>query len=394
MKSNDHILTLAFVLFSSSIFAQNSIETILASIAKNNKSIQATAQYYEAQDLQYKTGLTPTNPTAEYDFLSGSPSSAGNQTEFTFAQQFDFPSAYIKKKQLAKAQVQTSAHQITAAKQDILLDAKKVCIAIIYHNRLQQHLNRQKLNAEKLLSDFQSKLDKGDGNILDVNKARLQLITFKKEFNENTSAINELSIKLTELNGGNGISLTDTIYPVAPIVPPFAQLESDYEQADPLLKILQQKQLITQKELELSKALWLPKMEVGYHYQGFLNQNFNGIHTGISIPLWEKRNTVKQKRAQLQFSNLELNAHTNEHFYHIKHIYERYSNLSATLTEYQNVMATLNNTALLDKALTLGQISSIEYFYETSFFNNAIINYLQTEKEYFTTIAELYKYQL
>ena len=301
---------------------------------------------------------------------------------------------YSKKRQLAKAQVQKSKHEFTAARQDILLEAKQICIALIYHNRLQQHLNRQKQNAEKLFSDFQTKLDKGDGNTLEVNKAQLQLITFKKEYNENISAINELSIKLTELNGGNEIALADTVYPVAPIVPAFSQLESDYEQADPLLKILQQKQQVIQKELELSRSLWLPKMEVGYHYQEFSNQKYNGVHTGISIPLWEKRNTVKQKRAQLQFSSLELNAHTNEHYYHIKHIYERYINLSATLSEYQPILSSLNSTTLLSKALALGHISSIEYFYETSFFNTAVNNYLQTEKEYQSTIAELYKYQL
>lgn len=374
--------------------AQSNIEAVLAEISKNNKTIQATARYYEAQNFEYKTGLAPNNPSVEYEFLKGAPSNAGDQNDLTIIQQFDFPTAYIKKSQLAKTQTSQSEFEIIANRQNILLEAKKVCIALVYHNKLQTQLTQQLKNTEKLFKDFQTKLDKGDGNILDVNKARLQYIQIKKLFQENVSAINELNIKLTELNGGNNIAFTDTAYSSPPNIPDFAQLEREYETADPFLKILQQQKLIMQKQVELSKAMWLPKMELGYRYQGILGQNYNGIHTGISIPLWENKNTVKQKQAQLLYSESLLYAHTNEHYFHIKHIYERYTNLKITLQEYQSVFATFNNTSLLNKGLALGEISTIQYFMEINFYTEAQTNFLQTEKEYHETIAELYKYQL
>lgn len=388
------IIKLFVVAFVINAKAQLSIDTVLANIAKNNKTIQAEKQYWEAQNLQYKTGLTPYNPTAEYDFLSGSPANAGNQQEFTISQSFDFPTAYVKKKQLANQQIIQSEFQFTAKRQDILLEAKKVCIALVYHNKMQTILGQRKKNTEKLLSDFQTRLDKGEGNIMDVNKAQLQLIEIKKEFQENISAINQLNQKLTELNGGVAISFTDTLYPILPIIPAFEQLEKDYESVDPLLKILQQEKLIAQKQIEVSKAMRLPKAEVGYHYQGILGQTYNGIHTGITIPLWENKNTVKQKKAELLFTDLELQAHVNEHYFHIKHIYEKYANLKIILIEYQTALTSLNSAMLLNKALASGQISTIEYFMEMSYYNNAYNNYLQTEKEFYEVVAELYKYQL
>ena len=374
--------------------AESTIENVLAQISKNNKTLQANAQYYEAQKLKFKTGNTPGNPTVEYDFLSGSPANVGNQHEFTIAQSFDFPTTYIKKGQLVKTQSAQTELQLTAARQDVLLEAKKYCIELVYQNKLRAKLASQKQNTERILADFQTKLDKGEGNILDLNKAKLQLIEIKKIFQENISAINQLNQKLTELNGGNEISLPDTIYPSHPVIPAFTQLEQDYESADPLLKILQQQKRITQKELELGKALSLPKMELGYHYQGNLGQTYKGIHTGISIPLWENKNTVKQKKAQLLFSDFELQAHVNEHYFHIKHIYEKYSNLKITLEEYQTIFTTLNTTVLLNKALALGEMTTIQYFTEINYYNNALTNYLQAEKEYYQTIADLYKYQL
>ncbi len=394
MKNKIIIIKFLALAFCINAKAQSNIENVLAQISKNNKTIQATTQYYEAQNLQYKTGNTPANPTVEYDFLSGSPATAGNQHDFTVAQQFDFPTAYIKKSQLAKTQTAQTEFQLTASRQDVLLEAKKHCIELVYQNKLQVQLTQQKQNTEKLLTDFQTKLDKGEGNILDVNKAKLQLIQIKKQVQQNISDISQLNQKLTALNGGNAITFTDTTYQTPQTIPPFEQLETEYENADPLRKILEQEKLITQKQVELSKSLWLPKMELGYHYQGILGQTYNGIHTGISIPLWENKNTVKLQKSKLLFTELNIADHRTEHYYQIKNLYEKYTNLKITLQEYQTIFATLNNTALLNKALALGELTTIQYFMEINYYTEAQTNFLQTEKEYHAAIAELYKYQL
>ncbi len=394
MKNKIIIIKLFVVAYAFNANAQSQMETVLTDIAKNNKTILASTQFLEAQKLQFKTGLTPANPSVEYDYLVGSPVGAGNQNDFSVTQSFDFPTSYIKKNQLAKQQATQAEIQLTATRQDILLEAKIVCIELVHRNKLQLQLTQIKLNTEKLLSDFQTKLDKGDGNILDVNKAKLQLIEIKKQFQENVSAIAQFNQQLTAFNGGNQINFTDTIYPVPQNIPPFEQLETDYENADPLRKFLEQEKLITQKQLEVSRALWLPKLEAGYHYQGILGQTYNGIHTGISIPLWENKNTVKLQKTKLLFDELNLQDHRNEHYYEIKQLYEKYSNLKIILQEYQTVFATLNNAALLSKALSLGQISTIEYFLEMNYYTTALNNYYQTEKEYHAVIAELFKYQL
>jgi outer membrane protein, heavy metal efflux system len=394
MKNKIIFLKFFLLVFFAVARGQSSTENVLAEIRKNNKTIVATTQYWEAQKLLYRTGTTPYNPSVEYDYLKGSPAGAGNQTEFNVSQAFDFPSVYLKKNQLAKQQASLAEHKLTAARQDILLEAKKTCIQLVYHNKLQLRLTQQKINVEKLYAAFTTKLEKGDGNILDVNKARLQLIGINREYMDNISAINQLNQKLTELNGGIAISLADTVYPILPAIPPFEQLEKEYESNDPLRKDLEQAKVIAGKQVELSRALSFPKMEVGYHYQGISGQEYSGIHTGISVPLWENRNAVKQKKAQLLFAELELQAHVNEHYYHIRHIYEKYTNLKTALGDYESSLLTLNSGALLEKALSLGHISTLEYFMETGFYYDAFNSYLRTEREYYETVAELYKYQL
>ena len=119
MKRKIIIIQFLVIAFYIHAIAQSNIENVLAEISKNNKTIQATAQFYEAQNLQYKTGNTPDNPTVEYDFLSGSPADAGNQHDFTVVQQFYFPTAYLKKSQLAKTQTAQSEFEIKANRQNI-----------------------------------------------------------------------------------------------------------------------------------------------------------------------------------------------------------------------------------------------------------------------------------
>jgi len=373
---------------------QSSLEKTLAEISKNNKTILANVQYWEVKKLEYKTGLTPYNPKVDYDYLSGSPAGAGNQTDFVITQAFDFPTSYAKKKKLSNEQIKQAEFQLNASRQDVLLEAKLICIELIYFNKFQSEVLKRKQNTEKWLSDFQAKLAKGDGNMLDVNKAKLQLIEINGSFQENKSMIIQLNQKLTELNGGNLIVFADSGYPQLPLMTSFETLESEIETNDPVKKYLEQQNVIGRSRLDVSKAMTLPKLDVGYHYQAILGQSYNGVHVGFTLPLWENRNKVKAEQANTVFNELNLSVHKNEHYYDTQQKYIKQSNLSITVTEYSNLFNSSNNVDLLNKSLALGQISTIQYFMEMSYYYEALKNYLVSEKEYHKTIAELYKYQL
>lgn len=382
------------MLFTSNIKAQSNIENVLLEIEKNNKSIKANQQYAVAINLQYKTGITLQNPSVEYEYLNGSPANAGNQTDFLVKQAFDFPTAYSKKKQVAELQIEQSDFQLTAIRQDILLNAKQTCIELIYFNKKQIELDKRVKNATDLFSDYQKKLNNGEANILDVNKARLQLINLQNDIRFNSSQINQLNQRLTELNGGIPIEFNDAIYQTPLKVPEFNLLMDSIEVNNPTLKSLQQEGEINQKKVELTKAMALPKIEAGYRYQAILGQQYQGVHLGLTIPLWENKNTVKFQKAQTLFSEVKIEEHKNQHHSEIQQLYEKYETLNITLAEYKQILTTINNTELLEKALKLGEISSIQYFMEINYFYSSFDKYLELEKEYYLAVAELYKYQL
>lgn len=393
MKNTTYLL-ISLMAFVFQANAQTATDAMLSNIAKNNKTLIANAKFWEAKKLEYQTGLTPYNPKVDYDYLIGNPAIGGNQTDFAITQSFDFPTVYVQKKRLSDEQIKQAEFQLNALRQEVLLEAKLICIELIYRNKLNAELNTRKQNTEKWLSAFQKSLAKGEGNIMDVNKAKLQLVEINAVLQESQSVRDQLNQKLTELNGGIPPLFSDTTYAPLQPFPDFETLEQEIEANDPVRKYLNQEKVIGNNEVALSKSLNLPKIETGYRYQAILGQQFNGLHVGLTVPVWENKNTVKTQQAELILNEAKLQEHINEHYHDIRRKYARMTNLKVTLDEYRTVFATLNSVELLDKSLSLGQISTIEYFMEMTYYYEALKNYLKTEMEYNKVAAELLKYQL
>ncbi|WP_373521738.1 TolC family protein [Aquiflexum sp.] len=373
---------------------QSSFDIVMVEVEKNNKTIQANYQKQQAQNLQFKSEMPLYNPNIEYDYLYGFPLTAGNQTDVLVNQSFDFPTVYSKRKQLANQQISQFSYIYDAARQEVLFEAQSICIELIYRNKLQQQFQQRKSFTENLLSDFETKLETGEGNILDVNKARLQLIEINKEFQLNLSEINQLNQQLTGLNGGIELSFNETIYPEMDPIPFFEDLYDEIQTEDPELKFIELETATAKRQLELSKALALPKMEAGYRYQGILGQTFNGFHIGTSIPLWENKYKVRQSEAAVLFSDLRVRDYQNEKFYDVKQLFEKYEKLSKTFEEYKTVLSAINSLEYLDKALEVGHISTIVYFMESNYYYMAYNNFLLTEKDYYAVKAEILKFRL
>jgi outer membrane protein TolC len=389
-------LTLCIIscFFAGVVIAQNDVDSIIKQVERNNMSIQTNKKYWEAKRNEFKTGLTPYDPQVEYDYLFGSPVGAGNQKDFSVTQRLDFPTAYSRKKKLSAHQIAQTQLQQQVYRQDILLEAKMLTLHAIYLNKRGAELGRRLLNTQKLVADYQKKLDKGDVIILDVNKAKLQLLNIKNEtaLNENEKQV--LLTKISELNGGIPIAINDTIYPLVASIPDFELLDSTIEANDPIIKVYEQEKRILQQQIAVQKAMNLPKIETGYHSQGILGQSYKGFHAGITIPLWENKNRSRTAKANLGYANSSAENHRLGHRLENKQYYEQLDVRLKMIEEYKALLSTLNNTTLLNKALSLGQITIIQYFYDESFYFTAYDKYLQTEWAYQQAVARLYKFQL
>jgi outer membrane protein, heavy metal efflux system len=388
------ILFIAFCCLAYVIRAQGTLEIILKQIETNNKSLQSNHKYWEARRSEFKTGLNPYDPQVEYDYLFGSPVGAGNQKDFSITQRLDFPTTYKRKRELSKEQVAQTRLQQSVYRQNVFLEAKLLVIEIIYLNKRAAELRRRLSQTEQLVIDYQKKLDIGDVIILDVNKAKLQLLNIQNEAALNTNASTLARTRLSLLNGGIEISVADTIYPSLPAIPDFETLDSTIEANDPIVQVYQQEKLIQQRAIHVERSLNLPKIEAGYHAQGILGQSYRGLHAGVTIPLWENRNKVKAAEANLDHAKANEESHRVEHRFENKQSYEQLEVRRNYMLEYASLMSSLNNLSLLEKALRLGEITIIQFFQDQNYYFSTYDKYLQLEWEYHQAVARLYRFTL
>jgi cobalt-zinc-cadmium efflux system outer membrane protein len=374
--------------------AQTGIETILGKIEKNNKSIMSQRQYWEAEKLSYKTGLNPENPKIDYEYLPGRPDGAGTQKDVSITQGIDFPTTYGKRRSVSQEQIKSSDIQFNVFRQEVLLEAKLSCLDYAYRTKLQAELDKRLKDASTLLDAINRKAEQGESNILDLNKIRLLQLEIKNQSELNRSELKRLQHKLDELNGGDALDLSNVTYPTQPSLPAFENLDSLIEANDPVVKAVRQEREVNKEQVGLSRSITLPKFEGGFHRQSILGQTYQGVHVGMTIPLWENNNRVKAEKAKLVHTEYQITEHRTKHYFENKQLFEQYTHWQYTFKEYQDILGSANNDQLLQRAFQAGELSLIEYLMEVRYFYDAIGKSLDAEREMQQSVARLYRFEL
>lgn len=395
MQMKRFILTIALVSSAMAAEAQTSIEEVLRSVEANNKELQANRQMVTAQKLEAKLDNNLPDPSVSYTHQYGNKEGMGIQGELVASQSFDFPTVYVQKNKLSKAKGEGFDRQSAEIRQQILLQAKEVCLDLVLLNQQKNLLDIRRQNAEQLSALYETRLQNGDANVLEVNKINLELLNAKNEARMNEAARMAKLHELAMLNGGIEINFTDTAY--LPVENPlsFVDLKQEAIPANRQLLSLQSEKAAALRQLSVSKSLNLPGFELGYRLNTATGgERFNGFLVGISIPLFSNRNHVKQAKAQSLYTDLQLESATATIESDLLRLYNQSVALKTSIDEYSEVLKSQNNLALLNKAIQAGQISMIEYFVDVTTLYQSMQNHMQLQNEYQKVMAQLYKFKL
>lgn len=392
MKRN--LLIISLLCLYSSLSAQSGIGDVLQSIENNNKALQAGQHLNESQKLEARSGNYLPNPTVELNQLWADRSVGGNSNELAVIQSFDFPTVYFNKNKLAKLKAETSDYQYAATRQGILLKAQQICQEIIFLRKQKGLLERRLANAQRLENLFQKRLSTGDANQLELNKIQLEKINAQNASRRNEASLRSQLEQLQALNGGIPMVFNDQEFDQATRLPSFTQIETEYLAADPTLKSLIGESESAHREIKVNRALTLPKFDIGYRRNGGSETKMNGFRIGMSIPLWENKNIVKQAKAKAEYTALTVEDNTQTLKATLQDLYLQTQSLQSTKEEYAKTLSVQRNEELLNKALEAGQISMLDYFVEITILYDSIQNYLDVEKDYHNLLAQLLQYQL
>lgn len=375
--------------------AQTTIEEVLRSVEANNKDLRANTQLVRSQKIEAGLDNNLPDPSVTYSHLYGNKEGMGFTGEFIASQSFDFPSLYYQRRKLAKAKSAGFDRQSQSFRQQILLQAKEICLDLVLLNQQKRLLDIRLENAERLSALYATRLERGDANILETNKIDLELLNVRTEARMNETARQAKARELATLNGGVAIEFTDTSYADVDEPLSFDALRGEALDADLSLRLLRDDQETARRQLKVNKAKGLPSFQLGYRMNPSSGgQRYNGFLVGISIPLFSNRNYVKQAKAQSHYTEMLLESTSFTVENELRRLYDQAVALKHSMDEYEKVLRSQNNLALLNKAIQSGQISMIEYFVDVTTYYQSVQNYLQLQNQYQKAMAQLYKYRL
>ncbi len=383
------IITLLILFMCVTLNAQTSINSVLASIEEHNTTLKSLRESAEAQKLENRTDIYLENPEVGFNYLWGNPSDIGKRTDISVMQSFDMATITGAKRKVADRQNVLVDWQYKADRMNILLEAKQYCIDLIYYNALKKELNLRLQHAETIAAGYEGRLNSGDVSRLEYNKVQLNLSTVQGEISRIDVERNALLEQLKRLNGGTDILLEDDRYDEV-LLPPY--FDDWFEQAakkNPVLAYARQEIEVSKQQVSLNKMKGLPTLSAGYMSEKLVGEHFQGLSVGISIPLWENKNRVKQAKASVRAAESRETDSRLQFYNQLQILYNRTAGLKAASEKYRQSLITANNTELLKKALDAGEISLLEYMVEMRLYYETINQALETERDYHKAFAEL-----
>lgn len=390
MKS---VIFAIFFILSSSLFAQNNIDAVWKQVEENNTKLLVLKQKAEAEKIGNKTGIYLENPEVEFNYLWGNPTDLGNRVDFKISQSFDFPTAYAYRKQISNIKNQQIEFEYERENRNLQLQTRLFCFDLIYTNTLKTELLKRLNHAESIANSYKKKYEKGEINILEYNKAQLNLLNLKEDIKIIEIKRNTFLSELTLLNAGKSINFVDTIFQKQEIPLNFEQWYETVEQNSPMLKWLKLEIEKSQKQEKLSKSLSLPSIQAGYMSEKIAGEHFQGISIGISIPLWKNKNTVKYAKAKT-IANQSFIADNKLQLYNkLKKLHAKTVDLQNNANNYRKNLASFDNSKLLKIALKNGEINLLNYILELSIYYESMTKLLALERDLNKTFAKLMQYQ-
>lgn len=388
------ILTIISMLSLNTAFAQYAYQNVLEAIETNSTVLSAYYKQMEAGKAENNAHALVENPEIEagYKFGYGEES---DKIEIGISQEFDFPTVYSHQNKIRKMSSQIIDIQYEIDRTSVLSEAQAVCTELIFC-KMKLALYKQNYdNALKIADAYQKMMNVGECNILDYNKAKMNLANAKNNYDLEVIHHDNLMTSLKTMNGGNDINFQYEDYAIIVLPQDFDEWYAGIEQSNPVFEQMRQQFAIDQQKIKLSKAEWLPKFSIGYGAemaQGH-NEGEHGPSIGLALPLWHNKGTVKSAQLHAEATETLLMNEKAVTYNYLGSLYAKAKALQNNIGELATSLQQFDSQALLYKAFEQGEMNLIDYVTETEYYQNAMLELYSAQYEMNSTMIELMSYE-
>lgn len=370
-----------------------SVDEVLRSVARHNKSIQARQKSGEAEKIGIQAENALEDPTVEYSsfFCKGADGQSGS--ELVVSQGFDFPTVYGSRNRAGRDKKEAVDYRAEALRRNVLLEAEILCLDMIRLNRQKDLLDKRMQNADELLALYEERLEAGDATVIEVNKIKMERMDIQTEILQNHSDHRTALQSLLALNGDMPLTFEGREYPTVPTIPDVEALCDEALGQDAELKAAEAGTRAAERDLAASRQKWLPKLEIGYRRNTGEGGTEHGFLVGGSIPLFSNRRQVRMAQAQsavarLQADEMRLKAEAALHSG-----FNELQQLGRAMSVYDRALMA-QTLELLEESVKGGELSVTDYFVEADRIYRNLQAYTELECQYQKAAARLFKNRL
>ncbi|MCR5003292.1 MAG: TolC family protein [Bacteroidales bacterium] len=368
--------------------AQAQVQDVLRTIEENNPELRIASEQLGLEKLENREAALWADPEIELAYLWGQ----GSQTRRNLgvSQSFDIPALTGMRKDLASRQDEMSVLKYKAKRLNILLEAKNLCIELIYCNMLYSELEAHLHNAEDLVTKTEKKMDLGGADILEAKKARLHMASVKGKMSKIDVDRRKILSELSRLGGGKEICLDATSYDISESLP--SSFEDWYAVAadkNPVLKYVQASIDASKVSQKIDRRAALPSLTIGYTSEITADAGLRGVSMGISIPLWRNTNRIRQADAAVRIAESRKQKEEVDFYNRLLSDYENASGLKAVAEDYRQALENADNRKILMESMSKGEISMIDYIVESDLYYDALEEYMKSERDFRLALASL-----
>jgi outer membrane protein TolC len=374
------------------VCSQTSLDSLLSRVERNSPGIKGAEQYLTNVQLRSGTNRFPEDPELEYAYLWGSPDNLGNRTDFSISQSFEFPVVYTTRSKRSETSVRKASSIVKNVRQENLLKAKKIWVENVYLNRMGKMLRERLSNARVAERHLCLQLENGEISRLQYNKILLLLSDLHAEMDLLEAETMSLDAEIRKLTGGRTTNIVDSIYPSTN--PALLDSVLAASMKDPLYRAHLEEVELQDLERKLARALSWPKFKTGYYSEKVLGTQFQGIQIGLTIPIWENANKVRTASGEVISAQLAADKYRAEKTAELSGLHSRYLGYQKQMAQLSDALESSNDPEIMAAALEAGEVSMVEYFYETDLYYRVRAKLLLAEKEFYLAEAELRIYEL
>lgn len=362
--------------------------SILKSIEANSARLEAARIKDKAEKLDSKDLYTLEDPEVGFDYLFGA-EGIGHRIGFEVSQGFDFPTVISQKRKMAKEMQRVSELKYLSERQQLLLNARKLCIQVVYCNAIMDHLDEDLEETTAMSKAYETLFDKGEATAIDRNKAHQAFLFFKTEYDEFLAMRENLLNELKCLNGGNAVEISDTAFVFSPLSNDFDGWLAQNIGLHPELQLAEGELQAEKQSLKVAKGSRIPGFKIGYTGEFTREEKYQGPTIGLSLPLWGSGRKVKVAKLHVEAAEKSLEDTRLHLTTQLRGIYREALQLQDTYLRYRKHLTECDNSELLKKSLDSGQITLLQYLQERQFVHEMHEKILIAERDLALRKAEL-----